>query len=202
MIEKIENKDYIVEFNFDFNVISPRKDENYTKMVCFHRKFDLGDKHDYNKENYCSWDELKDDIIKNEHPLVIQPIYLYEHSGITISTSPFPCKFDSGQIGWVYVILESNFEESHDPEIHNILLQDAIFSIKREIETYDLYLRGEVYKFTIYEKCPTCGHKIREVYSEGEFYGEEDVFEMANLKLRYLMDRDDEKEENGDTTIS
>jgi hypothetical protein len=34
--------------------------------------------------------------------LVILPLYLYDHGGITISCSPFSCPWDSGQVGWIY----------------------------------------------------------------------------------------------------
>ena len=30
------------------------------------------------------------------------PLYLYDHSGITMSISPFSCPWDSGQVGWIY----------------------------------------------------------------------------------------------------
>jgi hypothetical protein len=32
----------------------------------------------------------------------ILPVYLYDHSGLTINTTGFTCPWDSGQIGWIY----------------------------------------------------------------------------------------------------
>ena len=46
----------------DENPYNPREDDNLTKMVCFHNRYDLGDKHNYNKDDYSSWDELKKTI--------------------------------------------------------------------------------------------------------------------------------------------
>lgn len=33
----------------------------------------------------------------------ILPVFMYDHSGRTIRTTPFSCRWDSGQTGWVYV---------------------------------------------------------------------------------------------------
>ncbi|GHV34412.1 hypothetical protein FACS18949_10420 [Clostridia bacterium] len=54
-------------------------------------------------------------------------LYLYDHSGLTINTTGFPCPWDSGQIGWAYV--------SHTDII----------------KEYDCYLRGECYGFQLLE---------------------------------------------------
>ncbi len=40
---------------------------------------------------------------KAEHGVrVILPLYLYDHSGITMSTGAFSCPWDSGQVGWIH----------------------------------------------------------------------------------------------------
>ena len=46
-------------------------------------------------------DELYD-LVRATDKYVILPLYLYDHSGITISTGPFSCPWDSGQVGWIY----------------------------------------------------------------------------------------------------
>jgi hypothetical protein len=38
-----------------------------------------------------------------EDKVCIKDLYLYDHSGITISTSPFSCGWDSGQVGFIYL---------------------------------------------------------------------------------------------------
>jgi hypothetical protein len=80
-------------------------------MICFHRGYDLGDKHNYNADDYNSWGEIEKAIIKEENPAVILPLYMYDHSGISISTSPFGCRWDSGQIGFVLVSKKQALEE-------------------------------------------------------------------------------------------
>ena len=41
------------------------------------------------------------DLVRATDKYVILPLYLYDHSGITISTGPFSCPWDSGQVGWI-----------------------------------------------------------------------------------------------------
>ena len=78
--------------------------DNYTKLICFHGRYNLGDKHEYNHNDYDGWDEMEQAILRKEKDVVwISPLYLYDHSGITISTSPFSCPWDSGQVGFAIV---------------------------------------------------------------------------------------------------
>ncbi len=95
----------------DRSADSPRNWDNLGKMICFHRGYDLGDKHNYNADDYNSWGEIEKAIIKEENPAVILPLYMYDHSGISISTSPFGCRWDSGQIGFVLVSKKQALEE-------------------------------------------------------------------------------------------
>ncbi len=37
---------------------------------------------------------------------VILPLDLYDHSGITMNTTGFHCPWDSGQVGYIYVMPE------------------------------------------------------------------------------------------------
>ena len=80
--------------------------DNYTKLICFHGRYNLGDKHEYNHNDYDGWDEMEQAILRKEKDVVwISPLYLYDHSGITISTSPFESEiktYDQELCGEVY----------------------------------------------------------------------------------------------------
>ena len=52
------------------------------------------------------------DILDNLDKYVILPLYLYDHSGITMSTSVFSCPWDSGQVGWIYAEKKKLIEET------------------------------------------------------------------------------------------
>lgn len=81
---------------------------------------------------------------------LIRPVYLYDHSGLTISVSsayPYNDRFDSSTIGWVMV--------TKDDAIGNLgatekdWLEKANACIEAEIEEYDHYLRGDVWWYQI-----------------------------------------------------
>jgi hypothetical protein len=155
----IENDKWILNIQQDEYPENPRSldytDCNVSKMVCFHKRYNLGDKqNDYNKSNYNSWDELKKAIIKNEDVAVILPMYAYEHSDMTISTSQFDCGWDSGQIGFVYVTKESILEHLvvGAKYVTKKLIKKAIEAIQAEIETYRYYIEGEVYRYSLTNK--------------------------------------------------
>lgn len=180
-------KKYVLEIEQDENPMSPRTewDDNVTTMVCFHSRYNLGDKTDYKSNNFDSWDELKQQIESDHKVLMIKPLYMYDHSGITISTSPFGCQWDSGQIGWVFVdekkLKSISGEGTYtDEEINEW--------IKGDVETYDNYLTGEVYCYSVYE-VSTCslGHEHKVLLEScGGYYGEECCREEGQSMLEHL----------------
>jgi hypothetical protein len=138
---------------------NPREEyDNLTVMVCNHRRYSLGDQK-VSKEirfgGFSGWDALKEALIEKYVPLAIEPIYMYDHSGITISTSPFSCPWDSGQIGFVLVpeSQKGNYwnNDSKEPPTEADLKAWAERLIKAEVETYDQYLTGDVYGYVIDE---------------------------------------------------
>lgn len=131
---------------------NPREWDNLCKMVCFHKNYNLGDPHDYNKDDFNSWEGLKDAIISKENPLVILPLYLYDHSGITINTTGFSCQWDSGQVGWAYITkkqLEYLGTTLNKGEVYSEFLERITKYLIDEVKTYDYYITGEVYGFSI-----------------------------------------------------
>ena len=153
--------DYIIRTYMDEDPHDPRKDDNYSKMICFHRRYNLGDKHDYDHTDYAGWDEMEAAIRKREKPLVILPLYLYDHSGITISTSPFSCRWDSGQIGFVIATRAQKELLYGKRRLTKEKLQEYV---EAEVKEYDRYLRGEAYGVRVFKvsKCDL-GHVHEEV---------------------------------------
>jgi len=93
-----------IEINYSTG--DSREWDNFAKLICFHNRYNLGDDHDYNSDDYSGWDEMRSAIIKREDAAVVLPLYLYDHSGITISTTPFSCPWDSGRVGFAVVSKE------------------------------------------------------------------------------------------------
>lgn len=151
------------------NPCNPREEwDNAGTMVCWHRRYDLGDNADRNSDNTLrykikanepdrfffllangkvKWNypehllEANAEKIARKHYIIL-PLYLYDHSGITMSTGPFSCPWDSGQVGWIYFDKAKLAEEKWTEE-------QAVKYLEGEVETYDAYLTGNVYGYVI-----------------------------------------------------
>lgn len=174
--------------------------DNVAALVCWHNSYSLGDSHSYDMPEdlleylleYVGYSSKEIDALfdfdlphkkminnilgaLNSKDIIIMPLYLYDHSGITISVSDFKDHFDSGCVGFAYITKEVYFREtgSTDKEHWKDLARQIICD---EVELYDLYIRGEVYGFSLSKitHCPTCGHEEAEVIDAyGGFYGSE-----------------------------
>lgn len=199
-----EGVEYTLEIEQSNYADDPREWSNLCTMVCWHRRYDLGDKHYFDDideffERLCyevlhkdddelyglNWqDKLK--MLEGSNRILIKAINMYDHSGITVSTSncyPYNDYWDSGIVGFIYVTKKKIFEECGDITEEN-WKERADKYLEGEMETYDQYLRGDVYGFKLtkivmqQDKCPHCGEVIREYEEEVEddscwgFYGD------------------------------
>jgi hypothetical protein len=71
------------------------------------------------------------------------PLYLYDHSGISMSTGSFSCPWDSGCVG-VIVCHRDTVKKEFDGDEDR-----ARKALEAEVEVYDQYLRGDVYGFIV-----------------------------------------------------
>jgi hypothetical protein len=79
--------------------------------------------------------------------VISQPLYLYDHSGITISTGAFSCPWDSGQVGFAFVTFNTIRKEQSCKAVTEKHKAWAARMIDSETETYDKYLTGDVYGY-------------------------------------------------------
>lgn len=170
----------------DFFPNPRREDENFGTMICFHRRYDLGDEHDYSNsddlikdlyikaagggergeqkyeeltEKYDVWplnsqqiQELNQALMSQiEKAYVVLPVYLLDHSGLAMSTTDFNDRWDSGQVGIIFVSNEKIKEEYEVDFIEPVLRLQVEERLKEEVAEYDAYLRGECYCFELYE---------------------------------------------------
>ena len=95
---------------------------------------------------------------------VVLPIFMYDHSGITIRTTPFDCPWDSDQIGWIYCDAERlrrDFAGDRD------LAEKALES---EVAVYDAYLTDSVYGFIVEKRDGDDWEHVDSCYG---FYGDD-----------------------------
>jgi hypothetical protein len=138
-----------VEIYLDEDPQNPRENDNADTMVCFHGRYNLGDKHNYRSSDFSGWDAIEKQIIEDHNPVAIFPLYMLDHSGLTLSTSAFSCPWDSGQIGFVFISREVALKENHSKRVTNKIKEWAERYIKASVEEYDQYLRGDVYGYVI-----------------------------------------------------
>lgn len=151
-MEEFENDKYKLEIDIDCDPTNPREFDNLSEMVCFHKRYNLGDNHSFKSNDYNSWDEMKKAIERTENPAIILPIFLMDHSGLTISTTPFGCRWDSGQVGFVLVTKKKVCEEYSVKRVSKKLIEKVKELILSEVETYDHYITGDVYSYSLLNK--------------------------------------------------
>jgi hypothetical protein len=159
-VQTIEHGDIIAEIIPDENPPNPREEfDNMGKMVCFHKRYSLGDKHDYQEENFTSWDELAAQIDKDVGGAFVLPIRMYDHSGIGLTANPldflrYPwnCPWDSGWVGFIFVSKNDVRKEYSTKRITKKIRERAISVLQAEVEEYNRYLNGEVYGYVVKNK--------------------------------------------------
>lgn len=162
--------------------MNPRTEfDNLGTMVCFHKRYILGDRgHTYDCNDYESWDELEADIIRTEKPAALLPVYMYDHSGVTINTTGFSCPWDSGQIGFIFISKKKALAEYGGKIVTKRLRERLETYLRNEVETYDQYLRGDVWGYTIFDD----NDEI--IDSCGGFYGHDECEAEAVGQLAYF----------------
>lgn len=211
-----------VSIQNDLDCENPRIWDTVAHLYCWNKRYDLGDKHEYDLPedlfadllefvgyteveirrliNFdISFNERMYNVLEalNKKDIVIKPLYLYDHSGITISVNDFRDPFDSGLTGFAFVSKEEwlkNTGSTDEEHWRDLATQNLL----DEVNLYDTYLKGEVYSYSLSSVsiCACCGQEVEEsIDSCGGFYGSE-IHE--NGMLEYLPEEFVEmfKEEN------
>jgi len=140
----------------DNDPIDPRENDNIGIMVFLHRRYSLGDKTDIKEKDFHSWSEIKDHLIKKKKAILISPVYMIDHSGISIRINRDfsdcdPGNWDSGQLGFIYTTkdqIKKMYLQENKHITKKILekIKDCLIS---EIQEYDDYLTGSAYGYQI-----------------------------------------------------
>lgn len=216
---------YLLKISLDWDAPNPREDyDNMGTMVCWHRRYALGDKHDFGEpddflrelvgknmeckevlkqaksggfpdtrlyyhrsekqwivESYDDYfkqwyrevecaapyekcrEELAEAVLNTldmgslyalaKEQCCILPVYLFDHSGLRISTQDLTKwpdgRWDAGQVGWIYADRETITKAygGCGPEE----MEKAGKELCGEVELYDKYLTGECYGFQLFQ---------------------------------------------------
>jgi len=195
-IETYEHQGVTVEIHYDEyggDFCNPRTshDGNLSTMVCWHPDYVLGDYQitnedgrgaiggryggryepgkdsRYHRDDFSSMRALARYIGIMEQGICILPLYLYDHSDISISAgsvNPFDnptvrrdefgqgMGWDTSMVGFVYTTadrIRDCYGFDNDDELPERTLEAARESVLAEVSEYDSFLRGEVYGFIV-----------------------------------------------------
>lgn len=140
MIERLNLKNGQTLEIFHDEYTSPLDWDNMAQLVCWHRRYNIGEKHDYNSPQDFM------ETVDQEHDIIV-PLYFFEHGICSISTSPYMCQWDSGQIGYAYISKETIIKEYGEYNDEN--KAKALRCLEAEVNTYDDYLQGSVYGYVL-----------------------------------------------------
>ncbi len=163
---------YAVKIYQDGDGESPRDWDNLGRMVCFHRRYELGDRHNLSSADFGNWAEVEEYLIHEMGAFLIFPLYLYDHSGLHMKIGSFSgrlpaghAEFDSGQVGFIYCTKQAILDNWGYKRVTGPLTERARQLLVAEVEEYDQYLAGDVYGYVVEDE------DGEHVDSCGGFYG-------------------------------
>ena len=114
----------------------PRLEETLTEIVCWHRKYQMGDKRPEDPEDFLETVQ-KGDVVKR--------LYLYDHGGLSLSTTPYDDQWDSMWIGFVRVRPDAM-------ERGGLTMDEEVVdrTIAIEIEELEKYVNGSCYMVDVH----------------------------------------------------
>lgn len=146
---------------------NPRDADNYGIMFCSHRRYNLGDEQ-FDPERFNSWEEVRK-YLKSIGAVIILPLYLYDHGGIIISTTPFSCSWDSGQVGFTYTTHKQIEALYGKHKLTKPFLEKIKKYMIAEVGSYDHYLTGDVYSYSLDGETDGCEfHSEEEALVDGK----------------------------------
>lgn len=174
VVERFEHAGKIIRIALDEDPESPREWDNLGTIVCWHRRYDLGDRHPTAQEREAL-DRGGFRLLQRYLSLCfgvkhILKLGLLDHSGLHMYVGGGPhysdsAGWDSGTVGWVMALPEDIKKMGRPDEAIEVedyvgplggkvkMIRNAIeYGLRCEVETYDQYLRGEVYGYVITRK--------------------------------------------------
>ena len=189
-IKTIEYKEHIINILPDDNTESPREWDNLGEMVCWHSRYNLGNKHDYDEPS-----DFEATIKKND---IVLSLSLYDHSGLRIKKGSFygllpqgHAEFDTMRVGYIIARADVIRKEYNVKRITKAIIEKVKKVLENEVKTYDTYLGGSVVGFTI--------SKENDDDYQGEsiwgFYDIDDAITDAKGLIDYEVEQEQKKHE-------
>ena len=134
---------------------------NLGHIVGFHRRYRFGNKKD--QEMFKTPEDFEEFRKENKGNITVYPLFMYEHSCIVLKLTPFNCRWDSGQLGYVYVLHSEARECYGKKRLRKKLWSKIKKHVEQELKDYSHYINGEVYRLEVYDiKCNSEGYCLEE----------------------------------------
>jgi len=151
-VEVLEHAGLIVKVLQDETEENPRDWDNLSKFVFFHKRYDLPNELNLDINQFSSGDEIGKHLREELGAEIVVPVYMYDHSGISISRHyryPYDDPWDAGQVGFAVVLSSDILKEYSVEHITEIIRHKALAVLDSEIATYNAYLTGDVYGYVV-----------------------------------------------------
>ena len=179
--EEIPYRGYLIQTYYHDDGGSPREWDNLGTIAYKHRNYCLGEEEISDPVDWLMYkldmdhDQVEKMITRDfVHPYptvysnevrkrledmfydryIALPIYLYDHSGITINTTGYNHLgmhgyFDSGQVGYIYASKDAIRKEYGWKNITEKRRPKILEYLEGEVKEFNQYLTGEVYGYVI-----------------------------------------------------
>lgn len=172
--------------------LNPRADGmGFGTLASFHRRYDFNESV-MREDWFDGWDDMYRFIMTPEDEefseylgeglgaLAALPVYMLDHSGLAFSTSPFSCRWDSGQIGFIYATKRDIKELSLDEnDVKAIETQ-----LRQAIEVYDQWQRGEVWEYRVHDSTGSLAVGEDTLDAVSGFFSQDDCRDQGEESLQ------------------
>lgn len=163
---------YILEIVPDACPESPREWSNLCTLATAHRRYTLGEK-EFDGDLVDLIYELEPDIDDEVYDMATadpemtvedcerhaldrfdelyfyRTVYLYDHSGLSVSLGGFACPWDSAPVGIIFV-RQDEAQQEYCMTKRELTIEEYVDKVmESEIKVFDQYIRGDVYGFIL-----------------------------------------------------
>ena len=146
---------------YDSDAENPREFAEYDSVIAYKSQYTLGEeiipepidwleeklnvrkKYEYSNARLAELEAIFFDRF------IAKRIYLYEHSGLAVSTSPFSNKWDSGQVGYIYITKEKVRDNYNVKKVGKKVKELVLENLEAQVEVLNHYVSGDVFGFKI-----------------------------------------------------
>lgn len=185
LYERINYKGHHINIYYDDNAGSPREIyDNLGTLYTAHRRYrpekEFDGHFDIDKVFEGRIGNFRESFLKE---YIALPVYLYDHGGITVSTLPFSCPWDSGFFGIIAVSLDKVRKEYGWKHITASRRKRIEGYLQNEIKALDDYYTGKVFGYRITPEYDN----VNELESCWGYYGTESLKELET-ECRHIID--------------